>query len=208
MPWPCVALLAVMQAAPSPSPSPSPPPPPAPLLPRRLRLDIDKHVDSVMQEKGGPPRFEDAVEVWGRTPEAALADQLRDFDLECGPNVGPPTAAETTEFRPHPAASLDLGALARLLSGAATRSGPPRYFLYRVLARGGAEYLLREGALAAAPGQQPVAAFELVGSFPDLASAVNGFQRMERGFGSPERASAADASPPWATTNCRLRSKR
>ena len=200
------ALLLLVQAAPGPSPSPSPTPSPA--VPRRLRLDIEKHVNDVMQEKGGPPRFEESVEVLGRTPDAALAEQLRDFDLECGPNVGPPTAAETTEFRPHPAPFLDLSALARLLSGAVARPGPPRYFLYRVRGRGGPDYLLREGALTVAPGEQPARAFELVGSFPDLASAVHGFQRMERGFVTPERAEAGDAPPPWATTNCRLRSKR
>jgi hypothetical protein len=122
--------------------------------------------------------------------------------------VGPPTAAETTEFRPHPAPFLDLSALARMLSGAVTRPGPPRYFLYRIQRPGGLEYLLREGALIVAPGQQPTTAFELVGSFPDLAGAVRGFQRMERGFAFAERADAADAPPPWATTNCRLRSRR
>ena len=205
--WKCAALLLLVQAAPNPSPGPSatPPPPPAP---RRLRLDIEKHVDDVMQDHGGVPRFEESLEVLGRAPDAALEEQLRDFDLECGPNVGPPTAAETTEFRPHPAPFLDLSALARLLSGAVTRPGPPRYFLYRVRGRGGPDYLLREGALTVAPGQQPTAAFELVGSFADLAGAVRGFQRMERGFASPDRADAADAPPPWATTNCRLRSRR
>ena len=199
------ALLFLVQAAPGPSPSPSPP---TPLVPRRLRLEIEKHVDNVIQERGGPPRFEESVEVLGRTPDAALAEQLRDFDLECGPNVGPPNAADTLDFRPHPAPFLDLGALARLLSGTVTRMGPPRYFLYHVRGRAGADYLLREGALSVAPGSQPAAAFELVGTFPDLASAVQGFQRMERGFGSPERAQAADEPHPWQTTNCRLLSKR
>src|SRR5262245_20104552 len=200
MPRLCAALLCLAQAAPSPSPTPPPSPSPAASsraeAPRRLRLDIEKHVDEVL-DKSGLPRFQESVEVIGRTPDQALEEQLRDFDLECGPLSGPPTAAETTEFRPHPAPFLDLSALARLLAGRVKSPGPPRYFLYRVQSPGGVDYLLREGALTVAPGQQPATAFELVGSFPDLASAVHGFQRMERGFGSPERAEAADAPPPW-----------
>jgi hypothetical protein len=201
--WMCVALLLLPQAAPSPSPTPSPAE-----RPRRLRLDIEKHVDSVMRDRGGRPSFEDTVEVLGRAPDVALAEQLAEFDLECGPTLGPPTHVESREFRPHPAPFLDLAALSRALAGAISQPGPPRYFLYRVRGTDGPDYLLRDGPLTIAPGQQPTTAFELVASFPDLGSAVHGFRRMERGFGSTERADTADPAPPWATTPCRLRPRR
>lgn len=207
--WLCASLLLV-QAVPGPSPSPTPAPEampsPASAGTRRLRLEIDRHVDKVM--RGDQPRFETAVEVLGRAPDVALAQQLEGFDLECGPALGPPTHVESREFRPHPAPFLDLAALSRLLAAAIIPPGPPRYFLYRVRGDGGPEYLLREGELTLAPGQQPTTAFELVAGFPDVDSAVRAFRRMERGFSDPVRADAADPPPPWATTPCRLRPRR
>lgn len=201
---PFVLLLA--QAAPSPSPEPSPSPSASPVP--RLRLDIERHVDSVMRGHGDKPSFETEIEVIGRPPDVALEEVLRDFDLECGPSTGPPTAIESREFRPHPAPYLDLSALAQMLSGALSRPGPPRYFLYRLRGNGGPEYLLREEALVTPPGQQPSTSFELVASFPDLDSALRGYRRMARGFDTPERADKADPPPPWATTTCRLRPRK
>jgi hypothetical protein len=194
--------------APSPSPAPSATPSPAPAVPQRLRLDIERHVESVMRDQGGTPRFETSLEVLGRPPDLALAEQLAGFDLECGPAGGPPTANESMEFRPHPAASLDLAALARALSGTLGNPGPPRYFLYRVHGSAEVEYMLREQELRTPPGQQPNTRFELLASFPDLASAVHGFRRMTRGFDTAERADQADPPSPWATTTCRLRPRR
>ena len=199
---PFVLLLA--QAAPSPSPEPTPWAPSAP----RLRLDIERHVDSVMRDHGDKPAFETEIEVIGRPPDVALEEILRDFDLECGPAIGPPTAVESREFRPHSAPYIDLTALAQMLSGALAKPGPPRYFLYRLRGTGGPEYLLREEALVTAPGQQPTTAFELVASFPDLDSALHAYRRMARGFDTPERTDRADPPPPWATTTCRLRPRR
>ena len=158
-----------------------------------------------MREQGGTPRFETSLEVVGRPPDIALAEQLQEFDLECGPAGGPPTANESMEFRPHPAQSLDLAALARALSGTLGNPGPPRYFLDRVRGQGEVEYLLRDGEIRMAPGQQPTTAFELVASFPDLASAIQGFRRMSRGFDTAQRADQADALSPWQPQPCRLR---
>ena len=208
MPWLCVALLGLWQAAPGPTPSPSPSP--AAERAQRLRLDIEKHVDSVMRERDGQPRFEESVDVLARAPDVALAQMLQEFDLECGPSSGAPTHVESREFRPRLAPALDLSALlTRLLAGAATSpSGPPRYFLYRVQAPGGPDFLLREGRLTVAPGQQPTAAFELVEGFPDLASAVHAFRRMQRGFGSTARADAGQPPPDWSFAPCRLQPRR
>jgi hypothetical protein len=102
---------------------------------------------------------------------------------------------------------MDWTALAKYLAGVVSKPGPPRYFLYSIQRPGGVEYLLREGALTLAPGQQPITALQLVGSFPDLASAVRGFQRMERGFADPQRADATDPAPPWSSAPCRFRAK-
>jgi hypothetical protein len=203
---PCVLPLALLlaQAAPSPSPEPGP----SAAGPPRLRLDIERHVDSVMRGHGDTPSFQTEIEVIGRPPDVALEELLRDFDLECGPSTGPPTAVESREFRPHPAPYLDLTVLAQMLSSALSKPGPPRYFLYRLRGTGGPEYLLREEALVTAPGQQPTTSFELVASFPDLDSALRAYRRMARGFETPERADKADPPPPWATTTCRLRPRR
>lgn len=212
LPHLCASLLLLAQAAPAqnPSPAPSPTPTPsatAPAAPQRLRLDIERHVDSVMRDRG-MPAFETSVEVIGKPPDLALAEQLANFDLECGPAGGPPTAVESMEFRPHPAPYLDFAALARALSRTLGNPGPPRYFLYRVHGMADVEYLLREEELRTPPGQQPSTAFELVASFPDLGSAVQGWRRMTRGFGTAERTDQADPPAPWATTSCRLRPRR
>jgi hypothetical protein len=213
LPHLCAGLLLLAQAAPAPGPSPSPSPTPVasptpPAVPQRLRLDIARHVDSVLREQDGTPRFETSLEVLGRPPDIALEEALKEYDLECGPAGGPPTAAESMEFRPHPAQSLDLAALARAVSGTLGNPGPPRYFLYRVQGQGEVEYLLREEELRTAPGQQPSTAFVLVASFPDLASAVSGFRRMTRGFGAAERADQAEPLSPWQSQPCRLRPRR
>lgn len=210
---PCAAplVLLLLQATPGPPPEPGPSPSPSPQASSapRLRLDIERHVDSVMRDHGGTPAFETSVDVIGRSPDIALAEQLKDFDLECGPSSGPPTAIESREFRPHPAPYLDLTALAQMLTGALSQPGPPRYFLYRLRgSEAGPEYLLREQALVQAPGQQPITNFELVASFPDLDSALRAYRRMARGFSDPVRADNTDPPPPWATTTCRLRPRR
>jgi hypothetical protein len=209
------ALICLVQAAPGPSPSPSATSSPSPAgspqaeAPRRLRLDIDKHVEDVMQSRDdGTPRFRESVDVLGRPPDVVLEEQLREFDLECGPGIGPPTHVESREFRPHSAPFMDWSALAKYLAGVVSQPGPPRYFLYSIQRPGGLEYLLREGRLTLAPGQQPIPELQLVGNFPDLASAVRGFQRMERGFGDPQRTDSTDPAPPWSSAPCRFRPRR
>ena len=89
MPWIGAALICLVQAAPSPSPSPSPSPTPepAPLTPRRLRLDVERHVESVMQSRDdGTPRFQESVDTLKASiglgadvidPNASEADRRR-----------------------------------------------------------------------------------------------------------------------------------
>lgn len=213
--WASLSLLLLAQAAPAPAatptPSPSPTPSPAahaPAVPQRLRLDIARHVDSVMRDQDGKPRFETSVEVIARPPDIALAEQLAEFELECGPAGGPPSVAESMEFRPHPSPYIDLAAVARAVSSAIGNPGPPRYFLYRIAGGGEVEYLLREEELRSAPGQQPITAFELVASFPDLGSAIDGWRRITRGFATARREDLANPPAPWQTQPCRMRPRR
>lgn len=207
-----LVLLLAAAAAPQASPAPRPTPTPAPRASaspsQPLKLDVEQHVEKVMEEHADDLRFEEEVDVTGRTPEVALAQHFREFDLECGPSGGgPPGHVESREARPHQAPYLDMLALARLLSGLGSKGkGPERYFLYRIVHGDTAVFTVREARLTAAEGAAPGGTFELVETFPDLGSAVNGWRRMERGFGTPV-GSDASPPPPWATTTCRPRKR-
>ena len=201
MPPGALLLVLFVSAAPA-----APPTPRASAAPP-LHLDIEGHVEHLLEEHQEDLRFETEVDVVGRTPEEALAQHFRDFDLECGPTGGSaPTVAESREFRPRPPPAIDFLLLSRLLSGSHTAKGPDRYFLYRLSRGATTVYTVREERLGGAAAVAPGGTFELVETFPDLHSAVRAWQRMERGFGSPV---GPDAPPPapWATTNCRPRKR-
>ena len=103
LPHLCAGLLLLAQAAPASGPSPSPSPTPVaspspPAVPQRLRLDIARHVDSVLREQDGTPRFETSLEVVGRPPDIALEEAIhrslcghigRDFENRSPLAVGP-----------------------------------------------------------------------------------------------------------------------
>ena len=79
----CVALILVAagmrvqaQQLPTPAPAASPSPGPVVVQAHRLRLDIERHVDSIIRDHGGTPNFETSVDVLGRAPDIALAEQL------------------------------------------------------------------------------------------------------------------------------------
>jgi len=195
-------VLGGRAAAQSASPTPSPSP---------LTLDVEKHVDQVLAEEAskGTPRFETTIEVVGKSPQIMLERFFGGVDLECGPvgsvppGGGAPTVAETRAFRPHPSPSVDFAALGRAVAKKLKGKGPEKYFLYRLLSKGGEKYLLREGRLPASwLDSLPGTRFDLVAAFPDLDSGVKGWKRMERGFPSPV---SPDVPPPepWATTTCR-----
>jgi len=207
---PVLLLVATLapQASPTPRPTPTPRPSTSPSARPPLKLDVEQQVEKVMEDHAGDLRFEDEVDVTGRTPEEALAQHFRQFDLECGPaGGGPPGHVESREARPHMAPYIDMVALAHLLSGLGGKGkGPERYFLYRMNRGESSVFTVREARLTAAEGAAPGGTFELVETFPDLGSAMKAWRRMERGFASPI---GSDALPPpaWATTTCRPRKR-
>jgi hypothetical protein len=175
--------------------------------PKPLRLDVDRHVERLFHERAnrGPLRFEETIEVVGRSPQAMLERSFRGLDLECGPaGVGAPTEAETRQFRPHPTPYLDFAALARLLKGRFEDGGAPRFFLYRVRNKEGVRYSLREDRVPDAwlyglPGTS----FELVETFTDADGAVRAVRRLERSLALRGPTVMAPPLPPWVTMNCR-----
>src|SRR5262245_26591463 len=170
LPGALVLLLAVAdpQASPSPSPTPRPTPRASASPSKPLKLDVEQNVEKVMEEHKDELRFEEEVDVTGRTPEVALAQHFREFDLECGPaGGGPPGHVESREARPHMAPFIDMMALARLLTGLGSKGeGPERYFLYRLNRGDTAVFTVREARLTAAEGAAPGGTFELVETFP------------------------------------------
>jgi hypothetical protein len=205
-----LAATAAPPASPSPQPKPTPTPRPSssPASRPPLKLDVEQHVEKVMEDHADDLRFEDEVDVTGRAPEAALAQHFREFDLECGPaGGGPPGHVESREARPHMSPYVDMVALAKLLAGLGSKGkGPERYFLYRLNRGETAVFTVREARLTSAEGMAVGGTFELVETFADLGSAVRAWRRMERGFGTPIGSDAAPP-PPWATTTCRPRKR-
>jgi hypothetical protein len=161
----------------------------------------------------GIPRFEDRVEVVGKSPQVMIDRFFGGIEYDCTPGGAPPgggapTHIEMREARWHPSPSMDfqsaLIALAAQVFKNKTR-GPDKYFLYRVDAKGEVSYVLREGripdaVLYATPGTT----YELLRSYPDTKDGVKALHRLERGFATPD---AKDAPPPadWQTSTCRPR---
>jgi hypothetical protein len=153
----------------------------------RLRLDIDGRVKERLDRD--PPRFE--LEVVGTTPQAALEQHLKSFDVLCGASDhGAPTLLDMAGQRPGPSASVRLDQLlGPLLLGAFTKlkkSGPDRYFVYRVSGPNGAHFLMREGPIPEPQRFVPGGVIELVIAYPDRKAAAHAWRRLERGFGTPE----------------------
>lgn len=207
-----LAVLALQVASPSPTQTPPAAEPAVSLSatpsPGSLRLAIDKAVDEALEK--GMLRFEDNVEVEGRTPQEALEAFLRGFDLECGaPQRGAPTDAETRAQmraqRPSTPYQVDFVPLLTKLQEKMSKRGPARYYIYRILKDDGLSYRLRDSPM---PMSQiyntPAARFELVAQAQDLKGATEAFWRLERGL--PPARSGDDSRPsPWLDWNCRPR---
>jgi hypothetical protein len=180
---------------------------------QRLVLDIDKHVERKLEEEAriAPPRFQESIEVVGRSPQMLLERFFGGVDLECGPAVGggAPTIEEMRGYRPHTSPTADLMALAMALAGKVmgkVKGKPePLYYLYAVRRSSAVNYALREDRVPDSWFYNfPGVTFELVASFPDRDSAVTAWRRMERGYGTPA-APKVEAIPQWATAPCRPR---
>jgi len=171
----------------------SPPPSPAPPKSPGLKLEIERHVEQVLDEHGKPkggldglPRFEERIEVEGKVPQVMFERYLKDFDMELGPTFSSgPTVAESMEQLEGTPKSRETAPIAQFLPllqwlGRKVRGeGPPKYFLYRVMTPEGIFVLLREDRLppsAVAPG----VLFELIGTYPDLKTALAEHKRLDR----------------------------
>ena len=211
--WAVLLLVATAaRSEPPPDPQPSPNPRPvaqpspekAPVPPKRLHLDIERHVQGAVDREAAPLRFETSVEVEAESAQAAFERHLHGLDLECGPaGGGAPTDVEMRAVRPHLSPSADFLALGRWLAGKAKGGkGQDRYFLYSVTSARGVSYSLRgERVPDALLGVQGTT-FELVATFPDRDSATRAWQRLERGSLDPAHRDAASRPPPWATSPC------
>jgi len=167
--------------------------------PPRLRLDIDRHVERVLSDAKAPDgllRFEEKVEV--REPQELLARFLRDEDLRYGPTgSSAPTPAETTAFRPGVTAGANFLPLLQWLLGKARGDRPPRFFLYRVRARGRQWFALYEEKVPLErQAARPDVAYELIDGFPDRESAVAAWRRHERDGGEAGGGGAVELGPP------------
>jgi hypothetical protein len=228
-----VVLLLVLALAgptlgqqPAPEPSPSPTPAAKPQegeparRPRRLVLDIDKHVEQKLAEEArfAPPRFETSIEVVARTPQMLLERYFGGVDLECAPAGSPPgggapTVEEMRGARPHTSPTGDLLALVSALAGQVGKfvkskdkdPAPPRYYLYKVVRKDAVSWALREDRVPDAWFYNfPELSFELVDTFSNKDTAVRAWKRMERGFATPV-APKVESVPSWVSVNCRPR---
>jgi hypothetical protein len=177
---------------------------------RRLRIDVDKHVEKMLEEheKMGIPRFEETVEVIGKSPQIMLERFFGGLDLECGPVPGgAPTHAEMRGVRPQPAQFLDLSeltaSLARILKTKLRKDDSDRYFVYRVKRGNEVDFAMREGRLPETTFfNSPGTIYELVASFPDRDGAKAAWLRLQRGL--PAVRAVADSKPStWTSATCR-----
>lgn len=200
--------------------SPSPPPQEAHALQRpdkadepgeRLHVDVEGHVERLLEERAaaGLPRFEESIEVRGKTPQVMIERFFGGLDVECAPaGVGAPSARELDEARPTPPPTADLLALAQLalaqIKGRDKRAD--RYFLYGMKRGTEVSYQLRDARV-------PVTwlygingtTFELVDSFPDRDEAIRALRRRERGSSSPAPAPSSVKAALWGPVQCRPR---
>jgi len=188
------------KATPSPSPTPSPAP---------IREIVEQEAEKIVQKemREGVPRFEDRVDVLGKTPQMMLERFFGGAEVECGALPGGvPSESDMRDARPMPAQAIDLMGAAQALLKAlkGEDKGPPKYFLYRVRKANDARYELREGKIPVAwmYGGINGSTFELLQGFSDRDTAVRGLRRMEKGFLTPTPL-ASERESPWVYKTCR-----
>jgi hypothetical protein len=182
-------LVLVIPEAPAQTATESPPPQDSP----GLKLHIDRHVERVLEEHRKPqaggeglPRFETSVEVEGKVPQVMFERYLRDFDMKLGPtfSAGPTVAESHGQLEGTPKSretspAVNVLPLIQWLGRKTRGDGPPKYFLYRVMTPDGIFMLLREERLPPSAVARGVL-FELVGSYPDLKTALAEYKRLDR----------------------------
>lgn len=149
----------------------------------RLRLDVDRHVKDVV-DKDTRLRFEESVEVLGKTPQGALEEHFDSREDVCGAaGGGAPSEADMRDVRVQPAPSLNILGVAQALAGLIKRRGEDKFFLYRVRKADSVSYVLHETKLPASTlFGSPGLIYELIDAFPDRGSATRAWRRVEQGL--------------------------
>ncbi len=192
-----LAATRALAQAPSASPSPA-----------TIREVAEQEVEKIVQrETRDLPRFEEQIEVVGRTPQMMLERFFGGADVECTASPGGvPSEQDMRDVRQTPGQALDLvGAAQQLLKAIKGEDkGPPKYFLYRVRKANEARYELREGKIPVVwmYGGINGNTFELLEGFSDRDAAVRGLRRMEKGFLTPKPL-ASERESPWSYRTCR-----
>jgi hypothetical protein len=112
---------------------------------------------------------------------------LEGFDPLCGPRDmgGAPTVTDMGPYRPHlttPLFSVDVLKLIADLK----KSGPDRFFLYRVSRADGVTYAVYDHRLPWDQLLLPGVVLEPIAAFPDRATATHAWWRLMRGFATAE----------------------
>jgi hypothetical protein len=197
---PLLLACAVHADPPDSGPAPSPAP--------GLTLDIGRHVDDLMVKQPELPRFEERVEVVGRSEQGFLVRAFKGIDLCNGVTPGgAPTMYELRQMGPHPATpSVDLMTTMQTLALklGMRGHGEDRYFLYRAQLPEGVRYFLHEGRIPASSLYGPGSSYELIQEFSDPKAAARAWQQLDRGLAPHEDRDPLEMPTPlWATTPCR-----
>ena len=202
-------LAAAAQETPAPVDNPAPSPDATP-VPKRLRLDIERHVGDVLkhEQKPGRPRFEERIEVTDRA-QAALEALLRGAELACSPSsTGPPPTSELNRFKavPIPPYADFIAAAKALLKGlkrANQSRGAPSWYLYGVRQGDALRLVVREGKLPISQRLRvPGTTWEEIGRFHDRGEATTALLRLERGFHTLARQTPGEPPHPYVSIKC------
>jgi hypothetical protein len=132
-------------------------------------------------ERSDLPRFEESIEVIGRSPEALLGRFLTRDELKRTRALSSaPSVQETQEYRPGPTQGANLMPvldwLARKARGPSNAT--PRFYVYELLGRDGRWPVLRDRPLASSGFGTAGLTWTLVGAFPDWASARRVYEEL------------------------------
>ena len=202
--------LVVMAAAPGAASGQEAPAKAAATPAPRLRLDIDRHIGTVVSrhEASDLPHFEDRIEVTERAREA-LEALLRGAELACSPSSdGPPPTSELNRYKTVPIppyADFIAGAKAILkaLKRANRWKGAPRWILYSVRQADADRLVLREGEIPISLRLSvPGATWEELARFHDRGEATTALRRLEHGFETMARQTPGEPPHPYVSIKC------
>lgn len=163
----CLALAVVLLAGlPTPTPVSTPegcsPPGEGPV--GRLQLDVDRHVECVLEREASSdlPRYSEQVVVTARSPEALLQRFLKPDDVRGGPELGP--------------GGINV---LPLLQALFRRGHQGPFYLYLLTTPQGRSAVLREAPIAASGLALPGAVYEPMGQYETPREALAAQRQLE-----------------------------